>query len=98
MTDVRSLYIDQLINRYRKSVFDDIELYLVTYRYEGADKPTPLYFGHNEGLDEISNYIKDLEKKIDELQHIERIIQAATRDEAIQSRTIRKEPTYETHH
>ncbi len=98
MTDVRSLYMNQLINRYRKSVFDDIELYLVTYRYEGADKPTPLYFGHNEGLDEIQNYIKDLEKKIDELQHIERIIQAATRDEAIQNRTIRKEPTYETHH
>ena len=96
MTDARSLYIDQLINRYRKSVFDDIELYLVTYRYEGADNPIPLYFGHNEGLDEIQNYIKDLEKKIDELQHIERIIQAATRDEAIQNRTNRKESTYET--
>ena len=81
MTDARSLYINQLINRYRKSVFDDIELYLVTYRYEGADKSTPLYFGHNEGLDEISNYIKDLEKKIDELQYVERIIQAARRND-----------------
>ena len=77
MTDARSLYIGQLINRYRKSVFDDIELYLVTYRYEGADKPTPLYFGHNEGLDEIQNYIKDLEKKVYELQYVERIIKAA---------------------
>ncbi len=79
MTDTRSLYIDQLINRYRKSVFDDIELYLVTYQHEGADKPTPLYFGHNEGLDEIRNYIKDLEKKVDELQYVERIINAARR-------------------
>lgn len=98
MTDTRSLYIDQLINRYRKSVFDDIELYLVTYRYEGADKPTPLYFGHNEGLDEIQNYIKDLEKKVDELRHIERIIQAATRDEAIEKRKSRKETSDENYH
>ena len=44
MTDIRSLYINQLINRYRKSVFDDIELYLVTYRYEDADQATPSIF------------------------------------------------------
>ena len=98
MTDVRSLYINQLINRYRKSVFDDIELYLVTYRYECADKPTPLYFGHNEGLDEIQNYIKDLEKKVDELQHIERIIQAATVDVSYSKRTSRKETFDENYH
>lgn len=86
MKDVRSLYINQLINHYRKSVFNDIEHYLVKYRYEEAKENTYRYFGHNEGLDEIQNYIKDLEKKLDELQHIERIIQAANREEAIQNR------------
>lgn len=77
MTDVRSLYINQLINHYRKSFFDDIELYPVTYRYENADKPTYRYFSHNEGLDVVQNYIKDLEKKVYELQYVERIIKAA---------------------
>lgn len=77
MTDTRSLYINQLINHYRKSFFDDIELYPVTYRYESADKPTYRYFSHNEGLDVVQNYIKDLEKKVYELQYVERIIKAA---------------------
>lgn len=77
MEDKRSLYINQLINHYRKSFFDDIELYPVTYRYENADKPTCRYFSHNEGLDVIQNYIKDLEKKVYELQYVERIIKAA---------------------
>lgn len=77
MEDKRSLYINQLINHYRKSFFDDIELYLVTYRYENADKPTCRYFSHNEGLDVVQNYIKDLEKKVYELQYVERIIKAA---------------------
>ena len=98
MKDTRSLYINQLINRYRKSFFDDIDLYPITYRYEYADKQSCRYFGHNEGLDEIQNYIKDLEKKVDELQHIERIIQAATRDEAIEKRRNRKETSDENHH
>ena len=80
MIDERSLYINQLLNHYRhKSVFDSIELYPVAYRYENSNKPTCLYFRHNEGLDAIRDYIKDLEKKIDELQYVERIIQMARR-------------------
>lgn len=81
MEDKRSLYINQLLNHYRqKSVFDSIELYPVTYRYENANKPTCLYFRHNEGLDAIQTYVKDLEKKVDELQYVERIIQMAKRE------------------
>lgn len=80
MEDARSLYISQLINHYRKSFFDDIELYPVTYRYENANKPTCRYFHHNEGLDAIMTYIRDLEKKVDELQYVEKIIQAVRRD------------------
>ena len=82
MEDKRSLYINQLLNHYRyKSVFDSIELYPVTYLDENSDKPTFLYFSHNEVLDVVSEYIKDLEKKIDELQYVEKIIQAARREQ-----------------
>lgn len=97
MKEPRSLYMNQLINHYRKSFFDDIEHYLVKYRCEGDDENSYLYFGHNEGLDVIQKYINDLEKKVDELQYVERIIQAATRDEAIENRKNRKEPNYETY-
>jgi hypothetical protein len=79
MKEPRSLYINQLINHYRKSFFDDVGAYTVNYRYETDNEPTYLRFGHNEGLDVIQKYIKDLEKKVDELQYIERIIQAARR-------------------
>lgn len=80
MKEPRSLYISQLINHYRKSFFEDVEHYSVNYRCEGDDEPTYIYLRHNEGLDAIQSYIKDLEKKIDELQYIERIIQMAKRD------------------
>ena len=79
MEEPRSLYMSQLINCYRKSFFDDTEKYLVNYRYERDAESTYLHFGHNEGLDVIQKYIKDLEKKVDELQYVERIIQMARR-------------------
>ena len=74
MNEPRSLYINQLINHYRKSFFDDTTSCTVNYRYEGDSEPTYLIFGHNEGLDVIQKYIEDLEKKINELQYVERII------------------------
>lgn len=77
MNEPRSLYINQLINHYRKSFFDDTANYTVNYRRERDSEPTYLMFGHNEGLDVIQQYIKDLEKKVDELQYVERIIKLA---------------------
>ena len=77
MKEPRSLYMSQLINCYRKSFFDDVEHYLVNYRCERDTEPTYLSFRHNEGLDVIQKYIKDLEKKVDELQYVERIIELA---------------------
>ena len=79
MKDERSIYINRILNYYRKSVFEDVDVIPVAYIPENDNKPKVICFGHNEGLDAIQNYIKDLEKKIDELQYIERIIQAATR-------------------
>ena len=78
MTDVRSLYINQIINHYRKSLLDGpSENLTVRYRFQGAKENLYKMFSHNEGLDIIQQYIKDLERKVDELQYIERIIQAA---------------------
>ena len=95
MKDPRSLYMNQLINCYRKSFVESTTTsstmnytlgYFVNYRCEGDNESTYLYFNHNEGLDCIQRYIKylekniqDLEKKVDELQHIERIIQETRR-------------------
>lgn len=79
MEDSRSLYINQIINHYRKSVFNDNTYYDVHYTLHGANKQSFRILSHNEGLDVVSSYIKDLEKKVDELQHIERIIQMAKR-------------------
>lgn len=81
MEDVRSLYINQIINHYRKSIFDEpCEGVTVTYRFQGANENSYRIFSHNEGLDVIQNYIKDLEKKVDELQYVEKIIQIARRN------------------
>lgn len=82
MKDARSLYINQIINHYRTSIFDEpCESVTVTYRFQGAKENSYRIFSHNEGLDVISDYIKDLEKKLDELQYVKRIIQAARRTE-----------------
>lgn len=92
MKESRSLYINQIINHYRKSLLDGpSECITVTYRFQGAKENSHRILSHNEGLDVIRDYIKDLENKVDEFQHIERIIQAATRDEAIKDRKKRKE-------
>lgn len=79
MIDERALYINQILNHYRKSAFDDNDntSYTVTYRYPNSSFGGGRILYHNEGLDIVQNYIKDLEKKIDELQYIERIIKIA---------------------
>ena len=80
MEDTRSLYINQIINHYRKSILDGpCESVTVTYRLQGAKENSYRIFSHNKGLDVIQDYIKDLEKKVDELQYVERIIQMARR-------------------
>jgi hypothetical protein len=79
MEDERSLYINQIINYYRKSVFDDIDCYTVSYRYPSSNIGGWRILHHNEGLDVVSEYIKDLEKKVEELQYVEKIIQIARR-------------------
>lgn len=80
MEDARSLYINQIINHYRTSIFDEpCESVTVTYRFQGAKENSYRIFSHNEGLDVVQDYIKGLEKKVDELQYVEKIIQIARR-------------------
>lgn len=82
MQDARSLYIHQLLGHYRdNSVVERAEMYLVKYRYERAQENSYRYFHHNEGINFIQQYIYDLEKKVDELQYVERIIELAKVEE-----------------
>ena len=77
MKDTRSLYINQIINHYRISALDDNEYYNVRYVLPGVNKQSYRLLSHNEGLDVVRDYIKDLEKKVSELQYVERIIKVA---------------------
>lgn len=77
MIDARSLYIDQILNHYRKPELEDNDYYTVLYRHKGCRKNSYCLMSHNEGLDILRHYIKDLENKLDELQYIEKIIQTA---------------------
>lgn len=75
MQDLRTLYINQILNHYRKPEFEDNEYYAVRYRWPGESQDSYFPMSHNQGLDIVKNYIKDLEQKIDELQYVEKIIQ-----------------------
>jgi hypothetical protein len=51
--------------------------YTVNFIPYGGKEEQYKVFSHNEGIDFVIEYIKDLEKKVDELQWVEKIIQAA---------------------
>ena len=79
MIDVRRLYVNQLLNHYRAAEFSEqtVNSYEVRYRLPSDNSDRHLLFSHNAGLDFVSAYIKDLERKVDELQYVEKIIKAA---------------------
>lgn len=76
MADERRLYISQLLRNYQDYESFN-KLYTVNYRFANDKEDRHRFFEHNEGIEFAINYIKELEKKIDELQHIERIIELA---------------------
>lgn len=76
MKDKRYEYIQQVINHYRVSVFDDIEHFVVDYTNSAGVKE-PIMLSHNEGLDEISTYIKYLEKQLQQYEYLDKIITIA---------------------
>ena len=52
-------------------------VYTVNYRFDNAKQDSYRMFEHNEGIDFAIEYIRELEKKIDELQYVEKIIRLA---------------------
>lgn len=75
--DARRLYIGQLLRNYKSSELFSPNVYTVNYRFANAKQDSYRMFGHNEGIDFAIEYIRELEKKIDELQYVEKIIQLA---------------------
>ena len=78
MIDERRLYIGQLLRNY-KDYESCARLYTVNYRFNNDKEDRYKFFEHNEGISFVIEYIRELEKKIDELQHIERIIELANK-------------------
>ncbi len=74
--DTRRFYIKQLLQNYKEDDFSP-KVYTVNYRTIDDNNDRYKMFGHNDGIDFVIGYIRELEKKIDELQHIERIIELA---------------------
>lgn len=75
MFDDRRLYIKQLLRNYKQDPFEMPMIgYTVNYRYPNDTKNRYRVISHNEGIDMAIRYISELERKVDELQHIEKII------------------------
>lgn len=77
--DARRLYIGQLLRNYKSAELFSPNCYTVNYRFAGDREDSYRIFNHNEGIDFAIEYIRELEKKIDELQYIENIIELAKR-------------------
>lgn len=76
MIDERRLYIKQLLRNYKQDI-TDIPIGRTVHVTHPYGSEEHLLVHHNEGIDLVIQYIDELERKIDELQHIERIINAA---------------------
>jgi hypothetical protein len=75
--DARRLYVGQLLRNYKSADLFSPNHYTVNYRFTNATQDSYRMFGHNEGIDFVIEYIRELEKKVDELQYIDRIIKLA---------------------
>lgn len=82
--DIRKLYIKQLLRNY-KNYNLPTRMYTVNFRTKTDVKEKHILLEHNEGIDIVINYVEELENKIDELQYIEKIIEAA-KEKALKER------------
>ena len=76
MFDERRLYMKQLLRNYKKSITDTPVGFTVKYTTHGCEDHH-LLIHHNDGIDMAIQYIDELERKVDELQYIEKIIKVA---------------------
>ena len=78
MFDERRLYMKQLLRNYKRDQFEmPMVGYDINYRYPTDIKDRHRLISHNKGIDMAIQYIDELERKVDELQYIERIINVA---------------------
>ena len=75
MMDERRLYMKQLLRNYKQSIFDVPIGFTINYTTQDCVKHHRL-ISNNEGIDMAIQYIDELERKVDELQYIEKIIKA----------------------
>lgn len=73
--DERRLYIGQLLRNYKQK--ESQFAYTINYRFPDDKEDRYLFIDHNYGIDLAIDYIRELEKKIDDLEYVERIIKAA---------------------
>lgn len=73
--DDRRLYIKQLLRNYKQS--NSPNMYTVNYQLYDDKGQQYKFFGHNDGIEFVIDYIEELENKIDKLQIVERIINVA---------------------
>ena len=75
MTDERRLYMKQLLRNYKRDPFEmPMVGYTVNYRYLNDTKDRHRLIDHNNGIDMAIQYIDELERKVDKLQYIEKIV------------------------
>jgi hypothetical protein len=66
----------QLLRNYKQSFPEPLTGFTIKYTTHGCEDHH-LFIHHNDGIDMAIKYIDELEHKVDELQHIERIINLA---------------------
>ena len=76
MVDKRRLYMAQLLRNYKQNGFD-LDGFVVNYRFDDDKEDRFKVFSYNEGIEHAIDYIRELENKIDELQYVKNIINAA---------------------
>ena len=73
--DERRLYIKQLLRNYKQS--NSPNMYTVNYQLYDDKGQQCRFFSHNDGIEFAIQYIEELESKLDELQYVQSIINAA---------------------
>lgn len=90
--DVRKLYIKQLLQSYKNYKLPT-RIYAVNFQTKTDVKEKRILFEHNEGIDLVIKYVEELENKIDELQYIEKIVEAAKEKAAKEIKNDRQRKT-----
>lgn len=76
MFDERRLYMKQLLKNCKQTTLHIPTSFTIKLTHsDGKDEHRIVT--HNEGIDMAIEYIDELERKVDELQYIEKIIKAA---------------------